>query len=275
MMNNNLKTIDLNPSFITGFADGESNLIIGISKDSKINVGFRVKAIFQIQLHSRDVALLEEIQSYLGGIGYVYSYSKQERDVVIFSVTSILDLEVIIAHFDRYPLITQKWSDFQLFKQAFELIKCKEHLTIKGLNKIVGIKAMMNGNGLSDKLKATFPDAPLVARCKPINQEINPDWLAGFVTAEGCFSVYLKKSPKSKIGYSVTLRFSISQHSRDSALMQSIVKYLDCGQYRAVANKSKGEFIIESIKDIDAKLIPVFLIIIHLEELKLMIIDLS
>jgi hypothetical protein len=101
-------------------------------KDSKINTGYRVKAIFQIHLHIRDQALLEEIQIYFYGIGYIQHPS--DRDVVMYSVTSITDLEGIINHFDKYPLTTQKWSDYQLFKQAFELIKLKEHLTIEGLN---------------------------------------------------------------------------------------------------------------------------------------------
>ena len=72
-------------------------------------------------------------------------------------------------------MITQKWSDYQLFKQAFELIKRKEHLTTEGLNKIVGIKAMMNGNGLSEKLKIAFPNVPTIARPNVPYQEINPN----------------------------------------------------------------------------------------------------
>ena len=38
---------------------------------------------------------------------------------VQYRVSSIKELQVIIQHFDNFPLITQKWSDFQLFKSAF------------------------------------------------------------------------------------------------------------------------------------------------------------
>lgn len=62
-------------------------------------------------------------------------------------VGSIKELEVIINHFDRYPLITQKGSDFQL--QAYEIIKNKRHLTSEGLKGLVAIKSSMN-LGLSD-----------------------------------------------------------------------------------------------------------------------------
>jgi len=50
-------------------------------------------------------------------------------------------MSAIIDFFDRYPLITQKLADYLLFKQAFELIRNKEHLTIEGLNKLIAIKA--------------------------------------------------------------------------------------------------------------------------------------
>lgn len=61
----------------------------------------------------------------------------------------------IINHFDKYPLISQKRADFELFKQVF-LIN-KEHLTIEGLQKIVAIKYSIN-KGLSPKLQSAFPN---------------------------------------------------------------------------------------------------------------------
>lgn len=73
-----------------------------------------------------------------------------------YRVSSVKDLQVIIDHSEKYPLITQKLADYLLFKKAFELVKRKEHVTTKGLNQIVAIKALMN-NGLSENLKAAFP----------------------------------------------------------------------------------------------------------------------
>jgi len=70
-------------------------------------------------------------------------------------VESIKELQVIVDHFDKYPLITQKVSDYLLFKQSFELIKNKEHLAIEGLNKLVAIKASLN-LGLTHDLKEAF-----------------------------------------------------------------------------------------------------------------------
>jgi LAGLIDADG endonuclease len=75
---------------------------------------------------------------------------------------------VVIEHFDKYPLITQKLADYILFKQAYNIILNKEHLTFKGLNQLVSIKGSQN-KGLSPILQFAFSDSintkrPLVSK---------------------------------------------------------------------------------------------------------------
>jgi hypothetical protein len=65
-------------------------------------------------------------------------------------------------------LITQKWSDFQLFKQALELVVRKEHLTVEGFKKRVSIRAVLN-KGLSEDLKTAFPDVVPSIRPQVLN----------------------------------------------------------------------------------------------------------
>jgi len=95
---------------------------------------------------------LEEIQSTLG-VGKIH---KQGKDSVQYRVESIKELQVIIDHFDNYPLLSAKISDYILFKEGFNIIKLQEHLTEEGLNKLVGIKASLN-LGLPLNLKEAFP----------------------------------------------------------------------------------------------------------------------
>jgi hypothetical protein len=56
----------------------------------------------------------------------------------------MVDLSIIIDQFNKYPLITKKLVDYELFKQIFEFIKSKEHLTVEGLKKIITISPSMN-----------------------------------------------------------------------------------------------------------------------------------
>lgn len=55
--------------------------------------------------------------------------------------------KVIIPHFENYPLITKKQSDF---KEIVKLMDKGEHLTIDGLIKIVNLKASLN-KGISNE----------------------------------------------------------------------------------------------------------------------------
>lgn len=73
----------------------------------------------------------------------------------VYYVRSLEEISVILQHFDKYPLLTQKQADYLLFKSAFEIIRNKEHLT--HLHKIFAIRAYMN-KGLPPALKEAFPN---------------------------------------------------------------------------------------------------------------------
>jgi len=89
----------------------------------------------------------------LGDIGSIHL--ARNRDIVNYSIDSNEDLNKLIIHLEKYPLLTQKAADFLLFKQAVKLVNNKAHLTVEGLNQIVNIKASMN-LGLSNMLKSEF-----------------------------------------------------------------------------------------------------------------------
>lgn len=134
--------------------------MLSISKTSKARYGLRIRAIFQIELHQKDIELLKNIQAYFGGIGFI---SNATRNSLAFRVRSIEDLQVIIAHFETFPLKTQKRADFELFKRAVDKLRGKEHLKLKGLQYIVNIRASLN-LGLTDSLRVAFPETIPVPR---------------------------------------------------------------------------------------------------------------
>lgn len=112
--------------------------------------------------------LLKSIQNFFG-VGYIYL--KKEENLVTYMVQSKDDLDILIQHFDSYPLISNKFADYLLFKQAFELFKNKEHLTPEGLIKILAIKASIN-RGLPEKLQVTYPNIVPVDRPRVLDQAI-------------------------------------------------------------------------------------------------------
>jgi hypothetical protein len=244
---------ELNPYYITGFTDGEGCFFIGVSPDTKYKAGFRVKAIFQIGIHIKDMDLLNKIKLYfnVGGITRLGEESIQYR------VSALKDLNVIIDHYEKYPLLTYKQSDFLLFKEVVELIKQGKHLTSEGLNKIISIKASLNSQTISDKLRQSFPQIIPALISKTQDKKIKSlHWLAGFTDAEGCFFIAIKKSQLSKLGETVWLRFILTQHLRDKELIESLMSTLSCGRY--ITKSGYGEFIVEKFSDINEKILPIF-----------------
>ena len=243
-----------NPWFWTGFTDAEGCFSVSLSKNSKLNIGWRVKLVFSIAIHKKDKALLEKLLDYLG-VGYVND--QKSRSLVDYRVTSLKDLPTIIAHFDKYPLISQKKADFELFKRGFEIVKTGGHLTPEGLNEIVSIKASMN-TGLSEKLKEAFPQLALVIRPVNINPVVpDPQWLAGFTSGDGNFLIGIGKS-EVKAGFNARLIFTLTQHARDGQLMVNISKYLDCGTIVRQNLEDAVYVKVTKFSDILEKVIPFF-----------------
>jgi len=61
-MNNNNK--NLNPNFVTGFAGAESCIHVSIVDKAELKAGKSVRVLFQISLHKKDKALLDQIKQF-------------------------------------------------------------------------------------------------------------------------------------------------------------------------------------------------------------------
>lgn len=245
-------TNKLNPWFVTGFTDGEGCFMINLRPNSKLKTGYSVELVFKIALHSKDKPLVENLKNFFG----VGTVTARGSDCIQYWVGSLKDLHVIVDHFENYPLISDKWSDYQLFKQVVDLMKGREHLTMEGLQKIVSIKAVLN-KGLPENLKAAFSNVVPTIRPKVYNKLIpNPYWISGFVSGEGCFFFIIKNSSK---GGSVGFRFLVTQHIRDAELLKNLVNYLGCGKYYIRPLRPLyGDYLVTKLNDIKDKIIPFF-----------------
>jgi hypothetical protein len=159
--------IRLNPWFVTGFTYAEGCFGLYIYKNKNYKTGWSINLVFQISLllifiliyikirikNEKDINLLELFKFYFG----VGGISKHGSASLKYSIRSHKDMQMIIDHFDKFPLITNKLKDYKLFKLAYILFLKKEQLSIEGIKKLVSIKSEMN-LGLSLELKASFSD---------------------------------------------------------------------------------------------------------------------
>lgn len=149
--------------------DGEGSFVSIIRNNPSSRLGWRVEIVFQIALHQKDMELLKQIKAYFSGVG---SIVKTNKDMYAFRVTSLKDiLAYVLPHFDKYSLITQKKADYLLFKNIALMMKKGEYLKEEGLQLIVNIRASLN-LGLSEVLKAAFPNTKPVSRLLISKQEI-------------------------------------------------------------------------------------------------------
>ena len=235
--------------------------MVAMLKNPRYKTGWNVQPRVQIKMHERDRSLILQIQEYFGGIGQV---SKPNKNFTVeLRVTTIKDLtNVIIPHLDNYPLLTQKYSDYTLFKKIINLMLEKEHTSIEGIQNIVNNRASMNW-GLSNVLKEAFPNTVVVKREERINNynilAHSEEWIAGFSTGESNFFIAVNKS-KSKTNSRIytSVRFSIAQDLRDVSLLESFIDFFGCGYGVRYKNRSIGEFVVTKIEDIVNHIIPFF-----------------
>jgi len=246
------RKIALNPSFISGFSDAEGSFVVTILNNPRYKIGWNVQARFQIKLHEKDRALLLLIQNYFDNIGYISKIN--DKSTVEFRVSDITSLNnIIIPHFEKYILITNKYKDFRIFKQIVSLMSENKHTTLEGLEEILEYRASLNW-GLPKNLQESFPSIVPVKKVEIDDKllgNLSSDWVAGFSAGESNFFITIS-------GTKVWLRFSIAQDSRDILLLKSLVEFFNCGYVAQYKNRKVCEFIITKIDDIITNILPFF-----------------
>lgn len=226
-MNTNYYNNDkLNPYWITGFTDAEGCFHVNIYKDtSGTKLKWRVQPSFQLNLHIKDLDLLKGIKSFFN-TGNIYI----KKNSVTYDIRDINSLvNIVIPHFNKYSLISQKYSDYILFRSIVELVENRNHLTKEGLERIVELKASLN-KGLPPSLKIYFSVKKIVLRTEVVlPKKVDYNWLAGFFSGDGCFYVRISKTNNYGLNCSSALSISITQHSKDQLLMNRIMETLKCG----------------------------------------------
>ena len=245
----NISTTKLDPNWITGFTDAEGCFTVSLSK--LFNKKWRAIVSFEINLHIKDIEILYLIKIFFG-VGNIYSSEK--RSSCVYRVTNIEDLiDVIIPHFTKFTLLTEKYSDFILWSKVVELMSLKQHLTSKGFKTILTYYASIN-KGISDSVSKAFSDIKPANRTKPVlPHTLNPYWVSGFTAGDGGFSIGIRA-----ITGQIYFRFHIAQHSRDILLMNLLITFFKCGKVHLRSNLNRCDFYIQDFNNIYNIIIPQF-----------------
>jgi hypothetical protein len=151
--------------YISGFADGEGCFCISFQPNSKFRIGWEVRPSFSISQNQSRSELLFHIKK----IWNCGSIRPDRSDKTVkFEVRAIDEIiNIVIPHFEKYPLYSSKNNDFLIFREACNLIKSKKHESVEGFKKIANIAFQMNSTGkrkysISDILNSLKKDEGIV-----------------------------------------------------------------------------------------------------------------
>ena len=129
------------PYWVTGFVDGEGTFYVGINRNATMKAGYQILPEFRIVQHQKDIKVLYALKQFFGA-GVVRINHDTRYELRIRSIEHLK--KIVIPHFDKYPLTTQKKFDFIKFKIIINLINQNKHLTKDGIMKIIAIASKMN-----------------------------------------------------------------------------------------------------------------------------------
>lgn len=129
--------------YIAGFADGEGSFNISFRKRKDYRLPWKVSACFNIS--QKEERILRFIQNHLG-CGTIRS---RPDGIWYYEVNTLEEIaEKIIPFFQRFSFLSQKKQrDFTLFRTIVALLSSGEHLSEKGVRKILSLRREMNDGG--------------------------------------------------------------------------------------------------------------------------------
>jgi len=118
--------------WLSGFVDGEGCFLI--EKEQRKHRKKSARCYLKIQLRDDDIEILEAIENYwgkghtrrVGALKNKYHNSNPSAIYRFFGTKPLHD--ILIPHFEKYPLRSKKAKDFEIWKEAINLLYDKAHL---------------------------------------------------------------------------------------------------------------------------------------------------
>jgi LAGLIDADG endonuclease len=132
-------------SYISGYIDGEGCFTVSISPRPTLLVGWEVRPSLSVSQNGNRAEVLLLIQQHFG-CGRIRP-DRSDRTVKWETRSLPRIRSAVIPHFRRYPLLSGKHRDFELFADICERMARGEHLVRSGLLEIVRLAGGMNPSG--------------------------------------------------------------------------------------------------------------------------------
>ena len=228
----------LAPYWVTGIVDAEGNFSVN---KQKINKGYKYSLNFKVTQKNHSKGILLDIQKFFS-CGNI-SIDNKKENTYKFSVNKINDIiNIILPHFDKYPLLTSKDLDYLDFKKVAFFIKSNLHLKENYKNIIQSIKDNMNSKRSFEERWNFFIIKEKEAAFGII--KLKNEWVQAFIDGEGCFHFGIANTVNRLKSYqALTPTLSISQSNHSVKLLKAFINFFGYGYL-----KPKYEISLENAK---------------------------
>lgn len=132
-------------SYVSGFIDGEGCFSVSFNLRTKLKTGIEIRPSFSVAQNKRSRLVLEKLHDFFKCGAIRFSKIDQCYKYEIRSVTDLV--KKVIPHFRKYPLLTAKKQDFELFAEICDAISQSKHLNPDHLRDILEKAYRMNVSG--------------------------------------------------------------------------------------------------------------------------------
>lgn len=164
--------------WLVGFTDGDGCFSI-------VKSGGTFRLQYSLSQSEYNLRLLYYVKKNLG-YGSVSKSSKQSWGNFRITDRKVLS-QIIFPIFDKYPLLTSKYFNYERFKKAYYILENKQ-LTTEMKNKM--IEELRTQELPTDYISPAIAHLNEESKYEDIIKVISVYWLAGFIEAEGSFGVY-------------------------------------------------------------------------------------
>jgi hypothetical protein len=164
--------------WLVGFTDGDGCFSI-------VKSGGTYRLQYSLSQSEYNLRLLYYVKKNLG-YGSVSKSAKQNWGKFRITDRKVLS-QIIFPIFDKYPLLTSKYFNYERFKKAYYILENKQ-LTKEMKNKMV--EELRTQELPADYISPAISHLEEESKYEDIVKVISVYWLTGFIEAEGSFGVY-------------------------------------------------------------------------------------
>src|ERR1041384_671376 len=135
-------------SYLSGYADGEGCFCVTFNKSKRHRFGWEIRPSFSVSQNSDRAEILRLFQKQFQCGTIRPDRSDKTLKYEIRSVTQLATK--VVPHFTRYPLLSRKAAEFQMFAALVFIMQNGQDLKQEGFCKIVHLADQLNR---SDKKK--------------------------------------------------------------------------------------------------------------------------